>query len=393
MKDQYFGDINDYRKYGLLRQLAASGLETTVAWMLTPDDGSSDGRRLGYLGKPERWERFDPRLFASLKALLSAGVGRRVALVENSRILPGARFYSELVPRGEPARERWLEGLVERARGTDLVFLDPDNGLEVKSVPRSGKGATRYVYWSDVEALFRSGFSLLIYQHFPRRPRREFIAETVERLAARTGAAAVEALVTANVLFLLAAQPAHAAKLGKAMRGVSADWPEQIETGGFWRSAQPRRFEDMGWWVYFASSARAGEADTLDFALEHKVLYRPSHTEDGSSLIPNVAKLRPGDLIFLVYRRPGVVRARVLARIAVPENGVPGLKAVDRIEGDLARIMSERGYPLQADGSQEVLRLAEAEPCDLVLEGRYGGHNAIHKVDEVDRPAVRKLIR
>ena len=45
MKDQYFGDINDYRKYGLLRAVVCtSGLRLMVAWMLTPDDGSTDGK-------------------------------------------------------------------------------------------------------------------------------------------------------------------------------------------------------------------------------------------------------------------------------------------------------------------------------------------------------------
>lgn len=39
MKNQYFGDINDYRKYGLIRLLTGAGkLKTTVCWMLTPDD-------------------------------------------------------------------------------------------------------------------------------------------------------------------------------------------------------------------------------------------------------------------------------------------------------------------------------------------------------------------
>jgi hypothetical protein len=41
MKNQYFGDINDYRKYGLLRMLHSTGDgRLLVAWMLTPDDGS-----------------------------------------------------------------------------------------------------------------------------------------------------------------------------------------------------------------------------------------------------------------------------------------------------------------------------------------------------------------
>jgi hypothetical protein len=44
MKNQYFGDINDYRKYGLLRILQSTGNgRLLVAWMLTPDGGSRDG--------------------------------------------------------------------------------------------------------------------------------------------------------------------------------------------------------------------------------------------------------------------------------------------------------------------------------------------------------------
>jgi hypothetical protein len=40
MKDQYFGDINDYRKYGLLRILSGmrcsgqSNISAAICWML-----------------------------------------------------------------------------------------------------------------------------------------------------------------------------------------------------------------------------------------------------------------------------------------------------------------------------------------------------------------------
>jgi len=42
MKEQYVGDINDYRKYALLRYLAEKGgVRTGVCWMLTqPDAGN-----------------------------------------------------------------------------------------------------------------------------------------------------------------------------------------------------------------------------------------------------------------------------------------------------------------------------------------------------------------
>ena len=36
MKNQYFGDITDYRKYGILRVLESAGIKTGVCWMLTP---------------------------------------------------------------------------------------------------------------------------------------------------------------------------------------------------------------------------------------------------------------------------------------------------------------------------------------------------------------------
>ena len=69
MKHQYFGDINDYRKYGLIRAIHSAGeLRTLVAWMLTRDDGRTDGQTIGYLNQPDRWESFDPDLFNALRA-------------------------------------------------------------------------------------------------------------------------------------------------------------------------------------------------------------------------------------------------------------------------------------------------------------------------------------
>lgn len=85
MKNQYFGDINDYRKYGLLRAiLAASNLRMLVAWMLTPDDKSTDGQITGYLDDPGKWSRHDPELFGALQHLLAGEAMRRVGLMENT---------------------------------------------------------------------------------------------------------------------------------------------------------------------------------------------------------------------------------------------------------------------------------------------------------------------
>ncbi|MHA1553313.1 MAG: hypothetical protein ACTSU0_02760, partial [Alphaproteobacteria bacterium] len=56
MKEQYLGDINDYRKYALLRALADHGrVKIGACWMLTPSDGGNDGRKRDLHEKPERW--------------------------------------------------------------------------------------------------------------------------------------------------------------------------------------------------------------------------------------------------------------------------------------------------------------------------------------------------
>ena len=55
VKDQYFGDVNDFRKYGLLRVLAGSDrLRLGVCWMLTAPDGRTNGEFLAYLGQPKK---------------------------------------------------------------------------------------------------------------------------------------------------------------------------------------------------------------------------------------------------------------------------------------------------------------------------------------------------
>ncbi len=100
MKDQYFGDINDYRKYGLLRAIIrASGFGILVAWMLTPDDGSTDGKFISYLEHPSKWSFHDPVLFEKIRALLAPGLKRQVSMVESTGLLPihsrkSAQFHS-----------------------------------------------------------------------------------------------------------------------------------------------------------------------------------------------------------------------------------------------------------------------------------------------------------
>jgi hypothetical protein len=229
MKNQYFGDINDYRKYGLLRAaLQSSGLPMLVAWMLTPDDDSSDGQFVSYLQDPRKWSHYDPVLFNKLKTLLENGQGRGVRLLEKTRLLPGARYFSETVPDSGPERGAWFNALLETAKEKEFVFLDPDNGLEVKSRPYGAKDSSKYVYWREVEALWGEGKSMLIYQHFIREKRDDFIKRMLKALKEHTPGSSVEALSTSHVVFLMALQPRHQQAHKAILEMLKSRWQEEI---------------------------------------------------------------------------------------------------------------------------------------------------------------------
>ena len=187
MKDQYFGDINDYRKYGLLRSIIrASTFRLLVAWMLTPDDESTDGKFITYLENPERWSGHDPVLFQTIRALLARHQTRRVNLIENTDLLQGASYFSTHVPDSASGRSSWFSSLAQQAHDSEIVFLDPDNGIEVMSNPYERRGSSKYLYWDEIRTLWTAGKSLWIYQHFIRETRLNFIQRKLEALSGTT---------------------------------------------------------------------------------------------------------------------------------------------------------------------------------------------------------------
>lgn len=234
MKHQYFGDVNDYRKYGLLRALQ-SGHEGNllVAWMLTTDDGSSDGGFRKYLQEPARWAHYDPELFEGLHSLLGSKATPSVSSMERSGLLPRAAYHSAPVPDALRERETWRTDLLRAAAGVDLVFLDPDNGVEVRSKPAGRKDSSKYVRWVEVEDLWSAGCSVLIYQHFCREKRQAFAVRLMAELRARTGAGTVGALETPHVLFLLALQERHGGRLGESLRLLEERWGGEMMPMGF----------------------------------------------------------------------------------------------------------------------------------------------------------------
>lgn len=204
MKNQYFGDVNDYHKYAFIRHLlAGTNLKLLVAWMLTKDDKGRDGKKRNYSD-----EKNDPELYSFLKKVQS--LTHNVALIEKqSKLLPNTSFHSKYLKDDPEERSDWWTDLMKMASKADLIFLDPDNGFEVKSVKKGRKRSSKYIYWDEIEALWADGKSLLVYQHWKHEKREVTEKNLLARIQALPGKPFSKAFPTSNVLYLLAAQKKH----------------------------------------------------------------------------------------------------------------------------------------------------------------------------------------
>ena len=180
MQDRYVGDVGDFAKYALLRRLGGlpqdAPVRLGVVWCLFPDEThNADGRHLAYLDTPE-FQSLDNVLIAALRTILETGQ-RRVFSVLSSGILPvGTVSCHEPVSPPRPCSQRdrllcrsaWLARCFELTGNCDLVFFDPDNGLEVGSVPKHHPRAGKYIFWDELLPFWDRGQVLLIYHHLNR---------------------------------------------------------------------------------------------------------------------------------------------------------------------------------------------------------------------------------
>lgn len=182
MKNQYVGDIGDFGKYSMLRAFIDAGIKAGVNWYLTEDDGSNDGKFTDYLNKGVM-RRYCPEVFDALKSI-AKNKDKSVFDIEKSGILPGTVFYSEtLKPEGTPndreqERSSWFQESMYELKDTELVFMDPDNGL-LESDDATKLGGEKYILPSEVESYFLDGHNIVYYCHKGRRPYEQWEAHNV----------------------------------------------------------------------------------------------------------------------------------------------------------------------------------------------------------------------
>ena len=169
MRDRFIGDEGDFCKYGLLRALAGvqpketDELSLGIVWYRVPES------RIKYLDDPKTFRGCDPPLFNVLTEVVKSNP-RTIAGIQQTPIWPrGTVFFDKPAVRRVPSAENdpWLDEAVEKVGKCDLVFLDPDTGLEKRSKDLVD---VEHCSYKDVRRFWQQGQrSLVVYQHQAQR--------------------------------------------------------------------------------------------------------------------------------------------------------------------------------------------------------------------------------
>jgi len=257
MQNGYVGDVGDFGKYGLLRAFclpgsdASRGFSLGVVWYLVPDQSrNADGKHTRFLrlapANAAEYRDCDPFLYDRLAEIIRTDA-RHVRSIRNSGILPvGTVFFEEpltfdgmphIGPAAREARLRyrseWLQRALEATAGCDVVFVDPDNGLESGTKRHHNRG-TKYVYFDELGPYLSRGQSLVVYHHMgrirkvPEQIQRR-LAEITRRLEGCSSPFALRyGRGTSRAFFVVPTKAHRTVLLERAGRFVSGPWSKHF---------------------------------------------------------------------------------------------------------------------------------------------------------------------
>ena len=169
MQNRYVADAGDFGKYLLLKILCKNDLLLGVNWCLVENEShNNDGKHIAYLEKEKSiFPAADLELFNQLKLIISQA-SKNISSIEQSGILlTNTLFFSDFIPF-KSERINWHHKSLSILSNSDIIFYDPDNGLEVKSYSVNSIKAPKYVFFHEIRETWQSSKSIVIYQHTNR---------------------------------------------------------------------------------------------------------------------------------------------------------------------------------------------------------------------------------
>lgn len=228
MQDRYAGDIGDFGKIGLLKYLIDEGFYVGVNWYKTEPPKSEMNKNGDFIHEDGKHKikpvyfPCDPMLAEKL-FYISQDKNRSITMIQDAALLNEMKVEYYDVPISVGQRSDWHELALQKLKKCDMVFLDPDNGLLVKSAGKKSAKSVKYAFEEELDDYLRAGKSVVLYSHRQRKPAEQYFAEILSRFESR------EAFKEKNVYaitfpkgtirdyFLIAANRDHAFRILKAI--------------------------------------------------------------------------------------------------------------------------------------------------------------------------------
>ena len=180
MQERRFGGVGELIKLAFLRHIQEDR-RLGICWYLTGQRAKRPlpEKHFAYLKRSDEFRNLAPEIFDTLKSIIeSSTVGSSyVAALEASGVLKDALFHREQVPRRFILREGWSTSLVDSVAKANLVFLDPDNGIQGRRL------TPKHVALAEITALRRQDRTLVTVQHQSgRKLEAKFIAEQLKSI-------------------------------------------------------------------------------------------------------------------------------------------------------------------------------------------------------------------
>jgi hypothetical protein len=186
MKDNYVGDIGDYAKLILLRNLSQiKGIKLGINWYFNKaEEQNTDGLHIDYLCFDKKnVEDFDPNLYDQLRKIVENdyryrkgrpnGEKRRISDLTNILGKDIKADFKEEVPSSKKSRPNWIDTSLIELKECNLIFLDPDNSIAYNDA----NGNKKHVLRKEIEHYWKHGKSLVIYDHRDRKPKEQYDAK------------------------------------------------------------------------------------------------------------------------------------------------------------------------------------------------------------------------
>lgn len=179
MRIQQIGGIGDFGKLALLRHLMQGRRLAVCSYLSDASDEVKDiDKHFDYLRRPDEFRHLAPDLFDQLVEFVGGrAVTDPLVALQTSRVLGDARLLRHKVPNQASLRPLLTERLVHSVSDANLVFLDPDNGIQGKRL------TNRHVALAEIAALRLKDRVLVIGHHQSgRKAEVKYLADRMKSL-------------------------------------------------------------------------------------------------------------------------------------------------------------------------------------------------------------------